>query len=197
MKPFPQRLRTLAAAMFSLALTVLGQGETELERVDLDQLLARVSDRVQQYYTNLLSISWNDRVRQEILKEDGKQKEKPRELVYDMIIRYQMATSPDDIAPFFIREVANLVSIDGKPAKKGESAKPEDPRFASMGSIGFLMTRIREPYKFTYAGSSELERRKVLVIDVTNPQRNPPRVVWKNSFPLPGVMYSFQVLNVQ
>jgi hypothetical protein len=192
-----RRVSTLAVVVTALAPIFLGQTEPRIESVDLDQLLTRVSERVQQYYTNLLSISWTDKVRQEVLKEDLEQKEKPRELVYDMIIRHQEARSTEDIAPFYVREVANLTLADGKRVSKGESAKSTDPRFASMGSLAFLMARTRDRLQFTFAGSSELAGRKVLMIDVTNPQRTPPRVDWNTSFRLLGVNHSFQISGVQ
>src|SRR6185503_18523723 len=108
---------SVVAAMV-LASLVLAQDQTA-GTTETDRLLARISDRANQYYTNLLTVSWNNKVRLEVLKEDLTQKEKPREFVYDVIIRLQEPAAKTDPLPFGVREIEKLLSIDGKAVRKG------------------------------------------------------------------------------
>src|SRR5678816_4155679 len=90
---------------------------------ETDRLLYRIGERINQYYTNLQTVSWNNKVRVEVLKEDLTQKERPREFVYDVIIRLQEPTAKTDPLPFAVREIEKLLSIDGKAARKDQTAK--------------------------------------------------------------------------
>jgi hypothetical protein len=177
-----------------LASLVLAQDQTA-GTTETDRLLARISDRANQYYTNLLTVSWNNKVRLEVLKEDLTQKEKPREFVYDVIIRLQEPAAKTDPLPFGVREIEKLLSIDGKAVRKGQTAKPTDPRPAPMNILTpFLQSDRRFGWTdFAISGLAELDGRKLLLVEMTSPQRTPPRVEWDDKFRVLGVQHKFRV----
>jgi hypothetical protein len=178
----------LVAAFPALA---LGQSDD----ANFAAILQRVRERIARHYLDLQTVAWTDAAKEELLDEKQAPREKPRELVYDTIIRLQEPSSEDHGVPFYIREVGELQSVDGKPARKNEQPKTTDPRTANMGSLLFLLVtdeRARN-YAFSYGGSAVLNGRQVLRIDVTSPQQTSPRVTWEDSFVFFGVRYHFQV----
>jgi hypothetical protein len=182
----------------TLASFVLAQEHTA-GTTETDRLLDRIGERVQRYYTNLLTVSWNNKVRLEVLKEDLTQKEKPREFEYDVIIRLQEPASKTDLFPFYIRESETLLSVDGKAVKKGQTAKPTDPRPAPMNILTpFLPDAKRFGWtNYTISGVKEFDGQKLLLVEMTSPQRTPPRVEWDDKFRVLGVVHTFQIYGVQ
>jgi len=182
----------LASAFPAIA---LGQGDD----ADLAAILQRVRERVTQHYLDLKTVAWTDTAKQELLDEKQAPREKPRELVYDAIIRFQEPAREDRGVPFYIREVAELRAVDGKPAKKNEQPKITDPGAANMNSLLFLLLtddRARN-YAFSSGGPADLNGRQALRIDVTSPQKAPPQVKWDDDFVFFGVRRRFQVSGVQ
>ena len=175
--------------VITLTATVTGQdGDPELSMI-----LQRVRERVTRHYLALQSLAWTDTVKVEATGE------KPRELVYDSIVRLQEPVPGDNAVPFYIRDVSELRAVNGKPVKKNELPKSTDPRAANMGTLSFLLLseeRSRK-YAFSYAGPTDLSDRKVLRIDINSPQTTPPKVTWDDTFVFFGVRYHFQVSGLQ
>jgi len=175
--------------VITLTATVTGQdGDPELSMI-----LQRVRERVTRHYLALQSLAWTDTVKVEATGE------KPRELVYDSIVRLQEPVPGDNAVPFYIRDVSELRAVNGKPVKKNELPKSTDPRAANMGTLSFLLRseeRSRN-YAFSYAGPADLRGRRVLRIDINSPQKTPPKVTWDDAFVFFGVRYHFQVSGVQ
>ena len=171
--------------VIALAATVTGQDGDP----DLSTILQRVRERVTRHYLDLQSLAWTDTVKVEAPGE------KPRELVYDSIVRLQEPVPGDNAVPFYIRDVSELRAVNGKPVKKNELPKSTDPRAANMGTLSFLLLseeRSRK-YAFSYAGPVDLTDRKALQIDIKSPQKTPPKVTWDDTFVFFSVRYHFQV----
>jgi hypothetical protein len=182
----------LVAAFPALA---LGQGDDS----DFAAILQRVRERVARHYLDLQTVAWTDTATQELLDAKQAPREKARELAYDTIVRLQQPSPEDHGVPFYIREVGELQSVDGKAARKNEQPKTTDPRTANMGSLLFLLLtdeRARN-FAFSYGGFADLNGRQMLRIDVTSPQQTPPRVTWEDAFVFFGVRYRFQVSGVK
>src|SRR5262245_50537403 len=140
-----------ALAMFlTIALSALALGQDNDSQ--LDTILQRVRERVTRHYLDLQSLAWADAAKHDVLKGDGTSKEKPRTFVYDAIIRLQEPAPNDRGIPFYIRPVGELLTVDGKPAKKSEKPKLTDPQVWSPGALLFLLLtddRARH-YGFSY-----------------------------------------------
>src|SRR5688572_12442713 len=189
-------MKRLLSLMLMMALPGVALGQSD--GPELETILQRVRARVTQHYLDLKSLAWSDTAKSEVLKGDQTPKEKPRTLVYDAIIRLQEPASDDHGIPFYIRPAGELLTIDGKPAKKNEKPKPTDPQVGSPGSLLFLLlTDSRaDRYGFSYGGITELDGRKALRIGLTMAQIAPPRVTWNDSFVFFGFRYGFQVSGV-
>jgi len=175
--------------VIALTATVTGQdGDPELSTI-----LQHVRERVTRHYLDLQSPAWTDTVKVEATGE------KPRELVYDSIVRLQEPVPGDNAVPFYIRDVSELRAVNGKPVKKNELPKSTDPRAANMGTLSFLLRSEEQSrnYAFSYAGPADLRGRRVLRIDINSPQKTPPKVTWDDAFVFFGVRYHFQVSGLQ
>lgn len=165
----------LALLLVLVASATLGKAPTLSTDPDFPILLAGVRERVRKYYVDLQRIAWTANVRQDTLKADGAPEESATELVYDTIIRLQQPEPGDVSVPFYVRDVSDLKSIDGKPVKPGEKPKagsliPPQPG----GWLSFVLsTDWRTPhYRFSYEGQVEWEGRRTYLIDVTFPPLN-------------------------
>src|SRR5262245_36579723 len=110
---FPILLATVLPVVFRTG-AVQGQNRQGQNRADIDlaALLDRVGERVKKYYEDLQRLAWTDSVRQQTLGEDRSPQGKPRDLVYEMILRLdsfpQRADVPPPQPPFFTKELAEL-----------------------------------------------------------------------------------------
>ena len=177
---------------------LFGTPAQQPEDPDLVSLLEKVRQRVKQHYIDLQSLAWTDWVRWETLKEDRAPADKPRDFVYDVIIRLEQPKPEDTGVPFYVREQSELRSIDGKPAKKNQTPQSRDPRAANMSNFLFLLlTDSRaQNYQLSYGGPADLNGRKTWRIAVHVPQKTPPQVTWDVSFGLSGVRNNFNVTGV-
>lgn len=184
------RTLTILSTAVALAAPALGQTPDP----DLPTLLELVRERVKQTYIDLQKLAWTQTVREETLKEDRTQKEKPRESVYDMIIRLQPAVPGDSGPPFYIRAQRDLKLVDGKPVKK--KTEPVADNSGNMGSLLFLLVTgdRAADYTFSYAGQGDLEGRRTLMVDISYPQKVEPRVV--RDFDIFRVRSEFQITGV-
>jgi hypothetical protein len=192
MKPLIGRSLLILSIVFALAAPSWGQ----TPEPDFAVLMERVRERVKQTYIDLQKLAWTDNVREEILKEDRTQKEKPRNSVYEMIIRLQPPT-PEDTSgvPFYIREQRDLKLVDGKPPRKKD--EPVSPTSGGIGTLLFLLlTGDRAAdYIFSYGGQEDFQGRKALLVNITFPQKGEPRVIWDDRFL--GIGYEFRITGVQ
>jgi hypothetical protein len=170
---------------------------------DFATLMQRVRERVKNYHIDLQRVAWTETVREQALNEDRTAKDKPREFVYDTILRLQLPT-PDDVSmPFYLRPQSDLRLVDSKAVKKGTTPKLSDPQPMAAGFLAFVLAkdwRTRD-YGFSYAGRAVLNGRNTFMIDVVffpktwlsiKPintfrggklnQSEAPQVVWKDDF---------------
>lgn len=192
MKHLRRRSLLILSTVIALAAPALGQTPDP----DLATLMERVRGRVKQTYIDLQKFAWTDSVREEILKEDLSQKEKPRNSVYDLIIQLQPPTPGDtNGVPFYIREQRDLKLVNGKPARKKDELARQSA--GGVGSLLFLLlTGDRAAdYIYSYAGQGDFEGRKALLVDITQPQKVEPRVIWNDRFL--GIGYEFRITGVQ
>jgi hypothetical protein len=192
-------MRIPLAILLAAFLAPLSAGQSNESHPELAPLLEKVRERVIQYYVNLQKLAWSDKVRYETEKKDGTPKDKPRELVYDTIVRFQEPRSDDTSMPFYIRDHAELRLLDGKTVRKGQKPAKDDPRFAGMGDLLFLVLRDSraEAYRYSYAGEGNLDGHKTLIVDIAYPQRTPVQVIWDKSFRGLGVNYNFELRGIQ
>jgi hypothetical protein len=162
--------------------------------------MVRISGRVEKYYRELEKLAWTDSVQDQWLKDDLSPKEKPREAMYDMILRLYPLQPGDATAPFYIREETDFTFLDGKSAKKSATRKPTNPRPASLGLIGFLLRGDRPTYapSFSYGGLASVEGRRAWIVEITYPEpTHSPSVIWDDSFRGLGVSRRFRITGAQ
>lgn len=163
-------LSTRHFPLLLIILTVVSLGQTRPPDPDFATLMERVRERVKKYYVDLQKLSWTETVRQETLNADRTPKDKPREFVYDTIVRLQPPAPGDVSVPFYSRPQNDLRIADGKAVKKGTQPRPfQDPWPEGGGSLLFILsTDFRAPhYTFSYGGRADLEGRSTFLIDVT------------------------------
>ena len=70
--------------------------------------MQRVGAQAHQYYVGLVKLAWTETIREETLKEDRTPRDKPKESVYDTILRLQPLPPDDKSLPFYLRFQSDL-----------------------------------------------------------------------------------------
>lgn len=173
-------MRLLPVVLSAIGISVMIQGQSRVKEIELATLLDRVGERVKTYYLDLQKFAWTDTVRQQPLRDDRTPQGKPRDLVYDMIIRIDPAVPRDGVPlplplpPFFTKDLSELISVDGKPFLKDDSPERSDPKAGDIGLLWILLWAPRRTdhiYQFSFAGREDMDGRKTLMVDITYSQR--------------------------
>src|SRR5215471_16278345 len=133
---------------------------------DLSMILGHARERVEHFYRELQRVAWVDTVREQALKDNRDPKEKPKEVVYDMLVRLEMPKDEDGFAPFYIREVSQLIRIDGKAVSAKDSSSSTNTNHAILSVLHPLLARgdFIEHFHFVYSERVRLNGRPAHVI---------------------------------
>jgi hypothetical protein len=163
---------TVAAVAVSLLLSGAGAiGQS----IAADQTVVRVSDYVEQYYSRAQSIITNESVTVQRLNRDLSFDGFARRLVYELRLEWDPAVDADESPAKVTRQ---LLSVNGKPPKKGDKPECMDPRSVSPEPLAFLLPDRRHKYAFTSAGIGRVDGRDTLMVDYRALERGEPIVEW-------------------
>ena len=162
----------LAAVVISLVLA--GRGTTG-QSISADQTVIRLSDYVEQYYSRAQSIVTNESVTVQRLNRDLSYDGFPRRLVYELRVEWDPNVDGDDSPAKVTRQ---LLTVNGKPPKKGDKPECMDPRSVSPEPLAFLLPDRRHKYAFTSAGVSRVDGREAVMVDYRSLEAGQPIVEW-------------------
>ena len=155
---------------------------------DLLPFLARVGQRVEQYYGRAQSIMCEETVRLEQLGHDltwdGSH---VRRLVYELRVAWN-ASSADGKTPE-ATVLRQLVSVDGRPPRDGDEPGCMDPKPVSPEPLAMLLPAQQGDYRFSPAGMRRTRERSTVMLDFKSMVTRPPEIQWKGecvSVDLPG-----------
>lgn len=165
--------RVVIAAV-TVSLLVAGRGVIG-QRIAADQTVARVSGYVEQYYTRAQSIVTNEEVTVQRLKRDLSFDGFARRLMYELRVEWDPSVAGDDSPAKVTRQ---LLTVNGKPPKKGDKPECMDPKSVSPEPLAFLLPDRRHKYAFTSAGVGRVDGRETLMVDYRALEPGEPIVEW-------------------
>jgi hypothetical protein len=156
--------------------------------VDVPALLARIGQRVEQYYARAQSIICIETVRLQPLAYDLSFADgHVRQLVYELRISWEPPA--DDRTPPEAKVLRELLKVDGRAPRPGDEPGCLDPKPVSTEPLAMLLPTRQPDYAFTWAGTGRTDRRDSLMLDYKATTAGEPSVIFKGeciSVELPG-----------
>ena len=168
-----------------LALLLAGRGAIG-QSIPADQTVNRLSDYVEQYYSRAQSIVTNESVIVQRIKRDLSFDGFARRLVYELRVEWDPAVDGDESPAKVTRQ---LLTVNGRPPKKGDKPECMDPKSVSPEPLAFLLPDRRHKYSFTSAGIGRVDGREAVMVDYRALEAGEPIVEWTDdcvSVDVPG-----------
>ena len=140
-------------------------------------VLARVADRLEDYYARAQSIICEEVVRLQPLGSDlTPDGSHVRELVYELRVSWE--ASADGQKPAVPTVLRHLMTVDGRPPRPRDEPSCFDPKPVSPEPLEMLLRHRQAEYVFTWRGERREQGRPSVLIEAKLPQVKPPVVVW-------------------
>jgi hypothetical protein len=165
--------RCVLAALV-LAPVLAGRGATG-QSISADQTVTRLSDYVEQYYSRAQSIVTNESVIVQRIKRDLSSDGFARRLVYELRVEWDPTVDGDE-SPAKVTRL--LLTVNGKPPKKGDKPECMDPKSVSPEPLAFLLPERRHKFSFTSAGVGRVDGREAVMVDYRSLKAEKPIVEW-------------------
>jgi hypothetical protein len=165
--------RCLPAALVILLL-LAGRG-TIGQSISADQTVNRLSGYVEQYYSRAQSIVTNEAVTVQRLNRDLSFDGFARRLVYELRVEWDPSAAGDESPARVTRQ---LLTVNGKPPKKGEKPECMDPKSVSPEPLAFLLPDRRHKYEFNSAGIGNVDGQNAVMVDYKALEPGKPIVEW-------------------
>jgi hypothetical protein len=145
------------------------------QSISADQTVFRLSGYVEQYYTRAQSIVTNESVIVQRLHRDMSFDGFARRLVYELRVEWDPSVNADESPAKVTRQ---LLTVNGRPPKKGDKPECMDPKNVSPEPLAFLLPDRRHKYSFTSAGVGRVDGREAVMVDYRALERGEPMVEW-------------------
>lgn len=161
-------------AAFVVALLPAGRAAIG-QSISADQTVNRLSGYVEQYYSRAQSIVTNESVIVQRLNRDMSFDGFARRLAYELRVEWDPSVGGDESPAKVTRQ---LLTVNGKPPKKGDQPECMDPKSVSPEPLAFLLPDRRHKYSFTSAGVGRVDGRDAVMVDYKALERGEPIVEW-------------------
>jgi hypothetical protein len=180
-------LLRVAATLSAVAVAGATHGQQKPGQAELDALLLRVADRVEQYFARAQSIVCQETVRLQPLGRDlTLTSGHVRQLVYELRVAWE--ASEDGVVPE-PKVQRQLLTVDGRPPKENDANACMDPKAVSPEPLAMLLRNKQPDYEFNIRGATKTDGRASIAIDYKSRVRGVDSVTWKGdcvSVELPG-----------
>jgi hypothetical protein len=178
---------TLGAALIA-ASPISPSAQARRPAIDVDATIARVGERVIEWYDRAQSIVSEEDVRITPLGPDMSPSAPPRSLRYELRVAWDSdaagsGTLPE---PTILRQ---LLRVNGRAPRARDEPGCMDPKPVSPEPLMMWLPKERASFAFTFAGTARVDRRDALMIDYKAVAAGTPEVVWTKdcvSVDLPG-----------
>jgi len=153
----------------------------------LNETLARVSDRVEEWFARAQSIVSTESVAIQPLRSDLTPVDFPRRLAFELRVAWDRPATDGALPEATV--VRQLLTINGRPPRPKDEPGCLDPKPVSPEPLAMLLDGQRDDYRFTPAGRTRVDGRAVLMIDYRGAAPGPAEVTWNKdcvSISLPG-----------
>ncbi|HEY9467185.1 MAG TPA: hypothetical protein VIR54_29030 [Vicinamibacterales bacterium] len=173
--------------LIALVVALLAAGRAAIgQSISADQTVDRLSDYVEQYYTRAQSIVTNESVTVQRLNRDLSFDGFARRLEYELRVEWDPSVDADESPAKVTRQ---LLTVNGKPPKKGDKPECMDPKSVSPEPLAFLLPDRRHKYAFTSVGVGRVDGREAVMVDYRSLEPGKPIVEWTDdcvSVDVPG-----------
>ena len=149
---------------------------------DVRGWMARVGERIEQYYARAQSIICEETVRLEPLGSDLLSNgEHIRVLVYELRISWEGRADgeKDSRAAPAATVLRQLLTVNGKPPRPGDEPGCLDPKSVSPEPLGMLLPHRQGEYVFTWKSLGRESGRPSVALDYTVARKQAATAVWK------------------
>ncbi len=160
----------------AVAFAVWAAGAGAQAPQDLAATLARVGERVEEYYRRAQSIVCLETVSVQSLGHDLAANDHGRTLEYELRVSWE--GSPDDNTPPAASVLRQLLKIDGRPPKPGSEPKCMDPPTVAPERLAMMLRGRRDEYLFSAAGMGRVKDRRALRLDYKSRAIGKAEVRW-------------------
>ncbi len=173
--------------LIAVVVALLPAGRAAIgQSISADRTVDRLSDYVEQYYTRAQSIVTNESVTVQRVNRDLSNDGFARRLEYELRVEWDPSVDADE-SPAKVTRL--LLTVNGKPPKKGDKPDCMDPKSVSPEPLAFLLPDRRHKYSFTSAGVSRVDGREAVMVDYRSLEPGKPIVEWTDdcvSVDVPG-----------
>ena len=185
MRPFRCLVFAVAVAVaVSVAAPQAQRGDPPLP---LTETLARISDRVEQWYARAQSLVSLESVSIQPLRSDLTSIDFPRRLAYELRLAWDAPADGGELPEANV--VRQLLTINGRPPKPKDEAGCLDPKPVSPEPLSMLLAAQRGDYTFSVAGTARVEGRAAMMLDYRSVAAGEPEITYIRdciSISLPG-----------
>jgi hypothetical protein len=176
-----------ALSALTVAVCVITAGAAAQSPGQLNDMLERVAQRVQDYYERAQSIVCIETVRLQPLRGDFMPDGPGRSLEYDLRVSWD--SSGEDGAPPEAQVIRELRAVNGRRPRPNAEPGCFDPKPLTPEPLAMLLPRHREEYAFRWAGLGKAKDRRAVMLDYKSLAKGPIEGTWKGdcvSISLPG-----------
>ena len=164
----------LHAVLSCVATLVATPASTQATDRDVAEVLQRVSKRVEYWYSRAQAIVSTETVSIQPLRADMSPSEPARRLTFDLRVAWTPRTGglPEATA------VREMLSVNGRAPRKGDTAGCLDPKPVSPEPLGMLLPARLAESAFSRGGSSRVDGRPALTMTYRGVVVLPPAITW-------------------
>ena len=164
----------LVALLFALVVLAAGcAAQASAQSLELETVLSRVGEYVEQYYTRTQSLLVEETVILQPLSRSWSFEGFARRLEYELRVEWDPSATEEPA-----RVVRELVRASGP--RLGPPDQPDcmDPRAISPEPLAFLLPNRRNAFSFEVAGSTRVDGREAVMLDYRGVAREQPTAEW-------------------
>ena len=153
----------------------------------LTETLARVGDRVEQWYARAQSLVSLESVWIQPLRSDLTAVDFPRRLAYELRLAWDAPADGGELPQANV--VRQLLTIHGRPPRPKDEPGCLDPKPVSPEPLSMLLPAQRDDYTFSVAGPARVDGRAALMLDYRSVAAGEPEITYTRdciSISLPG-----------
>ena len=162
------------ALLFSLGVLATGSvPPASAQSLELETVLSRAGEYVEQYYTRTQSLLVEETVVLQPLSRNWSFEGFARRLEYELHVEWDPSATEEPA-----RVVRELVRASGPPLGPPDQSDCMDPRTISPEPLAFLLPDRRNAFSFEVAGSTRVDGREAVMLDYRVVAREEPTAEW-------------------
>ena len=162
------------ALLFSLVVLATGSVvPASAQSLELETVLSRAGEYVEQYYTRTQSLLVEETVILQPLSRSWSFEGFARRLEYELRVEWDPSLTEEPA-----RVVRELVRASGPPLGPPDQEDCMDPRAISPEPLAFLLPDRRDAFSFEVAGSTRVDGREAVMLDYRVVARGQPTAEW-------------------